>query len=71
LQGPSFGISDLWVEKEPFNGDKACHANILGWEVYNIAKDKKGRNSLTRLKTNEDNECYFSIAELEVWSVKI
>ena len=60
--GPYFGTQDLAVIS-PFN--RADHCSSRSTDVYEISVDSEGRNMLT-------NQCgsWFTIIELEVWSIR-
>jgi hypothetical protein len=61
--GPYYGYGELRAWQEPFNGDENCvsYANRANFKI----KEEGGKNMLT----NEENG-YFTITELEIWSIK-
>ncbi len=66
--GPVFGAggwSELGAFNAPFNGENNCCSRANG-SGYKIGKETDGvTNKLTRKE-----DCYFTITELEVWSLK-
>jgi hypothetical protein len=61
--GPYYGKGELFTCSDPFNGDEKCmsYAN----QPYYKIKKEGGKNMLTN-----EWDGYFTITELEVWSIK-
>ena len=62
-EGPKYGYSELSAMNEPFNGDRKCFSGANN-DDHKIPIEG-GKNILT----NQENG-YFTITELEVWSIR-
>ncbi len=64
-EGPSFGVSELNAQNEPFNdhGNCASETNLPNYKI----PEEDGKNKLTNQENKEDRK--FTITELEVWSI--
>jgi len=54
----------LAAKIEPFNNKSMCWSWVNN-DIYNMSIDSKGVNLLS-----EEKEAWFSIVELEVWSIE-
>jgi DNA modification methylase len=71
-QGPQFGIGELLVINEPFNEPNACWS-MGNYNGFKIPVNDEGINMLTNKKSLKNKvgneECHFTIKEIEVWGV--
>jgi hypothetical protein len=82
--GPWFGNMELAVFGEPFNKEDSgtSYTNNFAYNIPRIPPmppntewinmdyhNREGINSLTNQKNVYDNQCSFTISELEVWGV--
>jgi hypothetical protein len=70
--GPCFGIGELFIVDEPFNGDNACLSFVNNYG-YSIPMNSDGINMLTNKKCSDEEgsgrSSDFTISEIEVWGI--